>query len=73
MPDLTWTQCPYCRESTDLKRVGKPLVVKAGRDGKLHTSGSTLIKCGFCGKTFQSNDATMLEAMGNDQENDTSF
>ena len=73
MTPLEWECCPYCGESANTKRVGKPITITKDKDGKLHVYVNKLKKCGFCGKTWNSEEPTMLEAMGNDQENQTAF
>ena len=73
MVDLVWVQCPFCKESIDIKRVGKPFIVSEKANGKLHVSGSRLLQCGYCGKQWHSDAPTMKEAFGDDQIGDTSF
>ncbi len=74
MTDLVWLRCPFCGESTDLHRLGKPLKVTVKPNGKLHVEPmERRIKCGWCGSIFESDAPTMLEAMGYDGENDTLF
>jgi rRNA maturation protein Nop10 len=68
----TWECCPYCGESTNTERIGKPLIITVV-NGKLHVSGSTLKKCNSCGSTWRSSEPTMKEAFGYDQEEDTAF
>ena len=70
---LTWEPCPFCGESTDTERVGKPLQVWTDKDGKLHSRVNKLKKCNYCGKTWRSDQPTMKEAMGYDGEDDTAF
>ena len=72
-PRLTWECCPYCGESADTERVGKPIEITVDNQGKLHVHKNTLKKCNFCGKTWHSEKPTMKEAFGDDQENDTPF
>ena len=73
MTPLTWERCPYCNESTNTTRVGKPIRITRDKDGKIHVQVNKLKKCGFCGKTWNSELPTMLEAMGYDGENQTAF
>jgi len=70
---LTWEPCPFCGESSDTERIGKPFYTVTDKDDKLHVHGSKLKKCNFCGKTWRSELPTMKEAFGDDQENDTAF
>jgi len=70
---LTWEPCPYCGESTDTERIGKPLIEYTDKDGKLHTRLNTLKRCNFCGKTWRSKQPTMKESFGYDEEEETPF
>jgi transcription elongation factor Elf1 len=79
---LKWIQCPFCGESTDLKRVSPPLRIglknKAGSASKqqaqvLTTSIETRVHCGFCGTTFNTTSPTMKEVFGDDQVGDVPF
>jgi uncharacterized Zn finger protein len=70
---LHWQKCPYCGESTDTERVGKPLTVTTDKDGKLHVRVNKLKRCNYCGKTWRSELPTMKEAMGHDGEEETAF
>ncbi len=70
---LSWTRCPFCGESTDLNRIGKPLTVYVKTNEKLGTKTSRTVQCGYCKKTFQTDSPTMLEAMGYDGENETPY
>ena len=72
-PRLTWECCPYCGESADTERVGKPIEITVDTQGKLHVHKNTLKKCGFCGKTWHSEKPTMKEAFGYDGEQETAF
>ena len=73
MGDLRWERCPYCHESVDTERLGKPIEITCDTQGKLHVHKNTLKKCGFCGKTWRSEKPTMREAMGYDGEEETAF
>ena len=73
MTPLEWECCPYCGEGTNTMRVGKPITITHDKDGKLHVYVNKRKKCGFCGKTWESELPTMLEAMGGDGENQTAF
>jgi hypothetical protein len=70
---LTWEKCPFCKESTDIERLGKPITVSVKKDGKLHVEICALKRCNFCGKTWRSELPTMKEAMGYDGEEETPF
>ena len=70
---IRWECCPYCGESSDTERVGKPFHESVDREGKIHVSFNTLKRCGYCEKTWRSKEPTMLEAMGYDGEDEAAF
>jgi len=74
---LTWCQCPFCRESHDIHRTSPTLEITVQttqeKKGKLHTKIGKQVKCGFCGKTWNTTEPTFEEALGRDGFNTTSF
>ena len=53
---FSWVKCPICGEVTDLTRMG-PVGVKGIPD-------SRTIKCGSCGREFNTKGETIWEALG---------
>jgi len=68
-----WQCCPFCGESVDTERLGKPLIEWVDSEGKIHTRLNLQKRCNFCGKTWKSKEPTMKEAFGYDGEEDTQF
>lgn len=72
MTDLKWVSCPYCGECADLHRIGDVgnLYIR-NKDLKMGVKQSRTVRCGYCKKTFQTDEPTMVEAMGRDTVNET--
>jgi len=67
MADMKWISCPFCSEIADLHRQGPVgVIVPAKKQDHMQVLHSKRVKCGYCGKVFFTDAATIFEAMGRD-------
>jgi len=71
---MTWICCPQCSEVVDLQRLGQVgTIVKAKKQDHIKILHSKRVKCGYCGRIFRTDGATMFEVMGRDTPQDVPY